>query len=214
MVDIGDVLADRREERFCEYMAVEGYECGGAWNRAFRDDCGLERESDSRAKKRGIELTERSDISGRIEQIKGVIRGSGAVTEELLIRIVESRLMKTAMDEGGSSKDKLNIARTLTAYTTELRKMRGWDKKKEDTGVTIRMERVFPEGYTPVKGESVRVDMDFSVERRNGAITAQEKGKSKKDVLPELATEAEIGEIPDEISGEEAEFLEELNGEC
>ena len=173
----GDFLADKREERFCQYFAVEGCEECGAWQKAFRDDCALERLDDREARVHSGALLAREDVKARIKRIKAATEGAGALTNAMLTEILERRLMETTRDVGGSSKDKMNTARTMVLLAEAVKRQKGWDKEKADDTVHITMTSAFPAGWEArggAKGGNASVSMDLTLKRADGAANGAE----------------------------------------
>lgn len=157
-----DFLEDKRAERFCQYVGVNGSHPGDAWNKAYRVDCGLEAEGADYADEAGRQLMDEAEIRGRVKQIRDAYSVSGHVTQEMLLSLVERKLMSVADDEGVGARDRFNLSRTLVTYIEQLRRMRGWDKSGGEEGIVITMNRVYPKGYKGKKEEAGK-KLEFDV---------------------------------------------------
>lgn len=158
-----DFLSDKREERFCEYIAAGGRGANASYQAAFRDDCGLERIADVECRKCVDGLLAREEIKGRIEAIRRSIKGAGRLTKEMAEAMFEEKFMESMRNIGTSEKDKLNIARTQMAYYEAVKKSKGWDKEVGNDVVSITMNRVFPAGYEAKAGEKSAVKMEIKL---------------------------------------------------
>lgn len=173
-----DFLEDKRAERFCQYVGVNGSHPGDAWNKAYRTDCGLEAEEADYADEAGRLLMEETEIKGRIGQIRAAYSVSGHVTQEMLLSLVERKLMSVAEDEGVGARDRFNLSRTLVTYIEQLRRMRGWDKNEREEGLVITMNRVYPKGYTGKKEETGK-KLEFKVKRDDVGVKVQFPGEGE-----------------------------------
>jgi len=160
---MGDFLKDKREERFCEYVAAGGRDINNSYQAAFRDDCGLEQLDWQTCEKEVNALVKREDVKARIEQIRATIKGAGRLTKEMAEAMFEEKFMEAMKSRGASEKDNLNIARTQMAYFEALKKSKGWDKEVGNDVVNITMSRVFPAGYEAKVGEDKAVKMEIKL---------------------------------------------------
>lgn len=164
-----DFLDDRREERFCEYIASKVYDPTSAYQRAFRDDCGLERVETGVAEKAYREILGRSEVKGRIRQIEMATEGAGTLTKEGMLAVFEARFANLQNDLGGSSKDKLNLLKAMRESAEFIFKKRGWDKETSNDAINITMTSVLPAGFKGEVGGGASVSMDLTLRRDESA---------------------------------------------
>lgn len=160
---MGDFLKDKREERFCEYVAAGGRDINSSYQAAFREDCGLEQLDWRECEKAVNALVKKEEVKARIEAIKRTIKGAGRLTKEMAEAMFEEKFMEAMQSEGVSEKDKLNIARTQMAYYEAVKRSKGWDKEVGNDVVNITMSRVFPAGYEAKAGEDKAVKMEIKL---------------------------------------------------
>ena len=171
-----DFLDDRREERFCEYVASKVYDPTSAYQRAFRDDCGLERLETGVADKAYRELLGRSEVKGRIRQIEMATEGAGTLTKEGMLAVFEARFANLQNDLGGSSKDKLNLMKAMKESAEFIFKKRGWDKETGNDAINITMTSVLPAGFKGRLGGGARVSMDLTLRREETGVLSAATG--------------------------------------